>query len=73
MKLINKAKYVLTGEDGASNLEFIILTAVVLTIAIAVFMFGGKIKDFLTGAGNEVGDLTTGIKGTMSGAMGGAK
>lgn len=38
-KLINKAKYVLTGEDGAPNLEFIIFTAVVLIITIAVFQY----------------------------------
>ena len=71
--LVNRAKYVMSGEDGASNMEFIIITAVTLTIAIALFMFGGKIKDFLTGAGSEVDDLTTGVKGSMSSAMGAAK
>lgn len=71
--IINRAKYVLNGEDGASNMEFIIITAVILTIAIALFMFGGKIRDFLTGASSEVDDLTNGISGTMSGAMGGAQ
>lgn len=68
-KLVNRAKYVLTGEDGASNMEFIIITAVILTIAIALFMFGGKIRDFLTQAGAEVDSLTGGINGEMDTAL----
>lgn len=56
-KLINKAKYVLNGEDGASNIEIIVWISVVLVIATALFIFKDKIVGFLTKAGNKVDGL----------------
>lgn len=55
--LINKAKYVMQGEDGASNLELVIWFSVVLVIGTALFAFRDKITTFITGAGNQVGAL----------------
>lgn len=55
--LVNKAKYVMQGEDGASNLELVIWFSVILVIGTALFAFRGRIVTFITGAGNSVGAL----------------
>lgn len=56
-KLMNRANYVLKGEDGALSLEQIILISVALVIATALFAFRGRIIAFLTRAGQRVGEL----------------
>ncbi|HCL4480275.1 TPA: hypothetical protein N2D99_002363 [Clostridium botulinum] len=55
--LINKAKYVLNGEEGASNVEIIVWISVVLVIATALFIFKDKIVGFLGKAGDRVDGL----------------
>ncbi|MFJ8531406.1 hypothetical protein [Bacillus sp. NPDC094106] len=55
--LMNRAKYVLNGEDGASNVEIIVWISVVLVLATALFIFKDKIVDFLTRAGGTVDKL----------------
>ncbi|MFJ8531405.1 hypothetical protein [Bacillus sp. NPDC094106] len=55
--LMNRAKYVLSGEDGASNVEIIVWISVVLVLATALFIFKDKIVDFLTRAGGTVDKL----------------
>jgi hypothetical protein len=55
--LVQRAKYVMTGEDGASNVELIVWFSVVLVIATALFVFRDQIIDFLTRAGTEVDNL----------------
>lgn len=64
--LINRAKYVMGGEDGASNLEAVVWIFIVLIITVALIVFGGKIKEFLTSASGEVSNMDTQIKGTTS-------
>lgn len=56
-KLMNRVKYVMTGEDGASNLELIIWFSVVLVIATTLFVFRDKIVNFLNKAGTKVDNL----------------
>lgn len=55
--LVNKAKYVLKGEDGASNLEIVVWFSVVLMIATALFFFKDAIVKFTQGSGNKVNAL----------------
>lgn len=55
--LINRAKYALKGEQGASNIEIIIWISVVLVIATVLFMFRDSIMDFLKDAKGEVDNL----------------
>lgn len=57
--LLNRAKYVLNGEDAASNIEIIIWISVVLMIATALYAFKGAIIGFITNASNHVNALNT--------------
>ena len=55
--LLSRAKYVLNGEDGASNIEIIVWISVVLVIATALFIFKNQIVNFLNKAGSKVDGL----------------
>lgn len=55
--MIERAKFVCGGEEGASNVEIIVWITVVLVIATFLFIFRSKITDFLTSSGNSVGTL----------------
>lgn len=50
------------GEDGASNLEAIVWIAVVLIVTVALLLFGGAIKDFVTQSTGHVDTLTSGTE-----------
>lgn len=52
--LINRAKFVLNGEEGASNVEIIVWISVVLVIASALFYFRDAIVGFVEGSTAEV-------------------
>lgn len=52
--LIERAKYVLRGDDGASNIEIIVWISVVLVIATALFLFRDSIVSFLGKARDSV-------------------
>lgn len=56
-KFFKRAKYVLSGEDGASNAEIIIWISVVLVIATALFFMRDAIIDFLGRATGEINKL----------------
>ena len=58
--LYNRAKYVMTGEDGASNLEAIVWIAVVLIVTVVLLLFGGSIRTFVTNATTDVDTLDQG-------------
>ena len=55
--VMNRAKHVMTGEDGASNIEIIVWISVVLVIATVLFVFRDAITDFLDRATDQVNDL----------------
>lgn len=55
--LMNRAKYVLNGEEGASNIEIIVWISVVLVIATALFLFRDSISAFLERAREQVDNL----------------
>lgn len=55
--LLNRAKHVVGGEQGASNIEIVVWIVVVLVIAVALFLFRDQISSFLRTATNTVGDL----------------
>lgn len=57
-ELFNKAKYVLEGEDGASNLEIIGWMSVVLIILTVLYLF----KDSVVGFVNKVIGKVDGLK-----------
>ena len=57
MQILNRAKYVMTGEDGASNLEIIVWMSVVLVIAGFLFAFRNQIGEFLNGVTGKVGEM----------------
>ena len=52
--LINRVKYVMQGEDGASNLEIVVWFSVVLVIATALFLFKDAIDKFIRNSTNRV-------------------
>lgn len=62
--LINRAKHVVGGEEGASNIEIVVWTVVVLVIAVALFIFRDKIVDFFGTSSDVVGNMDTKIKNT---------
>lgn len=55
--LMNRAKHVLNGEDGASNIEIIVWISVVLVIATALFLFRDAISNFLGQSTGKVNKL----------------
>jgi Flp pilus assembly pilin Flp len=55
--LMNRAKYVLKGEEGASNIEIIVWISVVLVIATALFAFRDSISKFLGNSKGKVDGL----------------
>ena len=55
--LINRAKYVVSGEEGASNIELIVWFSVVLVIATALFLFKDSVVAFVTKATSQVNAL----------------
>lgn len=57
MALLDRAKYVIDGESGASNLEIIVWMSVVLVIAGFLFAFRNKIADFLNNVTGKVGSM----------------
>lgn len=56
-QMLERAKYVCGGEEGASNVEIIIWISVVLVIATVLFVFRKSITDFLTKSSGEVDNL----------------
>lgn len=62
--LINRAKHVVGGEEGASNIEIIVWIVVVLVIAVALFAFRDQIGKFLSSATGSVGGMDKEIKKT---------
>lgn len=60
--LIKRAKYVVNGEEGASNVEIIVWITVVLVIATALFLFRDAIVDFVVAAMGRVNTMTTEIQ-----------
>ena len=63
-KLFNRAKYVMTGEDGASNVEIIVWISVVLVIATFLFLFRDSIVEFVEDATTKVDQFDTQGQGT---------
>lgn len=55
--LMNRVRYVMQGEDGASNLEIVVWFSVVLMIATALFFFKDAIVNFTKNSGNKVNAL----------------
>ena len=55
--MIERAKFVCGGEEGASNVEIIIWITVVLVIATALFVFRDSITGFLKGSSDAVDGL----------------
>lgn len=65
--LLNRANYVLNCEDGASNVELIVWFSVVFVLATALFMFRGKIADFLSTMGSSTDSLGNKVSGSING------
>ena len=55
--LMNRIKYVMQGEDGASNLEIVVWFSVVLVIATALFAFKDAIVKFVQNSTKNVQSL----------------
>jgi len=53
-KLLDRAKYVVSGEEGASNVEIIVWISVVLVLATTLFLFRDSIKGFIEKAINRI-------------------
>ena len=58
--LMNKINYVMTGEDGASNVEIVVWISVVLIIATILYLFKDAIIGFLNRAAGRVNNLGVG-------------
>lgn len=61
MNIMNRAMAVCQGEDGASNLEFIVLASVTLVIASVLFLFRDQIMRFINSATSKVGNMTSSV------------
>lgn len=46
-ELFNRAKYVLEGEEGASNVEIIVWMSVVLILATVLYLFKDSVWGFI--------------------------
>ncbi|WP_214688415.1 MULTISPECIES: hypothetical protein [unclassified Exiguobacterium] len=55
--MIQRAKFVCGGEEGATTTEYIMILAVALLIAIPLFLFGSEIQEFLFGSADSVDKL----------------
>lgn len=60
--LINRAKFALTGEDGASNVEIIVWISVVLVLATVLFLFRDAIWSFIEKAIAKIDGLSVDSK-----------
>jgi hypothetical protein len=58
-ELFNRAKYVLDGEEGASNVEIIVWMSVVLVIATVLFLFKDAVVTFINKVIGQIGKLKT--------------
>lgn len=56
-KLLSRAQYVMSGEDGASNVEIIVWISVVLVLATILFLFRDTIADFIQQAIDRIGEF----------------
>lgn len=55
--IVNRAKYVMSGEEGASNIELIVWFSVVLVIATTLFLFRDAVVNFIKKANTQIGGL----------------
>lgn len=55
--LLNRAKFVLDGEDGASNVEIIVWISVVLVLATVLFLFRDAIGEFINKAIGRINEF----------------
>ncbi|AJD93463.1 hypothetical protein JMA_41460 (plasmid) [Jeotgalibacillus malaysiensis] len=56
--MMERAKFVCGGEEGASNVELIIWFSVVFILALALYAFGDDIQGFLSDSGDSVNGLS---------------
>lgn len=57
--LLNRAKYVLNCEDGASNVEIIVWFSVVFVVATILFLFRDSVTGFIQKVAGNVDGLAT--------------
>lgn len=57
--LLNRAKYVLNGEDGASNVEIIVWFSVVFVVATVLFLFRDAVNGFIGTITGRVSNLAS--------------
>lgn len=62
--VINRAKHVVGGEEGASAMEIVVWILVILGIAIALFAFRDQISKFMGSATGSVGKMDSSIQKT---------
>lgn len=60
MKILDRAKYVLKGEDGAVSVEMVGMIAVVLVILLALFFFRDRITDAIGRGSDSVDNIDFG-------------
>ena len=58
--LLNRAKYVLDCEEGASNVEIIVWFSVVFVVATVLFLFRDSVTKFIEDITGNVNDLERG-------------
>lgn len=65
--MMERAKFVCGGEEGASNVEIIIWISVVFVLALALYAFSDRIEGFLTDSGTSVNELSNEVnKGNLT-------
>lgn len=55
--ILNRAKYVLNCEDGASNVEIIVWFSVVFVIATILFVFRNSVTTFISDIAGRIDGL----------------
>lgn len=64
-RLFERAKHVVGGEQGASNIEIVVWIVVVLIIAVGLFFLRDRIVDFLGTATDSVQQMDRAIDRTQ--------
>lgn len=59
MNLINRANYVLNGEDAVSTMEIIVWFSIVLVFGTALFLFRDEVVKFIETTVKKVQDFRT--------------
>ena len=57
--MLNRIRYVLSGEDGMGTLEYAVLAVIVIIITVAFFKFKDEVIGLIDNATGKVGEINS--------------